>query len=213
MHEYDLYSRKYASNILRYFHAHNLNMLGSLKYEKKNTSGHVLRYISEALKFAPRVNIISIGNRSMFLDFYRYNKTILNDIKYNDFIINQDSITWEELELLPNLDKSFIVLNYKLDDNYVSEIKNLYNEGKIKTTWYIIPFMGRMIYILYNAIEQSKSNNIDTVLNYMNTQTISTPLGDVAFNDIGYIENYPINVVKAKELVDFLKKIDLDIVQ
>ncbi len=212
MHEGDLYSKKYSSALLRNFHKNNLNMLGSLNYERKNSSGHVQRYITESLKFAPDLNIISIGNSAMFLDFYKSNTNFIQKIKNSDFIINQDAITWEELQLLPNIDKSYIILNYKLDDSLVATMKELYYEGGIKTTLYIIPIIYRTIFMLSNALEQAESNDINTVLNYMNTQTLSTPLGDIAFSEDGYVKNYPINIVRARELYDFLKKVDIGIV-
>ncbi len=213
MHEDDLYSRKYSNAILRNFHTNNLNMLGSLSYEKKNTSGHVQRYINGSLKFAPGLNIISIGNRDMFLDFYTNNTKFLRKLKYNDFILNQDSIKWEELSHLPNINRSYVILNYKLDDKLVAIIKELYHEGNIKTNFYIIPLIYRMVFILSNAIEQAKSNNINTVLDYMNTQTLSTPLGEIAFAENGYAKNYSISVVNASDLYKFLQTVEIGIVE
>ncbi len=211
--EDDLYSKKYSDIILRKFHNHNLNVIGSLTYERSNTTGYVQRYINDSLNFAPDLKIIAIGNAGMYADFYKNYKDIFNSIKYEDFIINQDSISWNELKLLPNIDKSFIILNFNYDDKLIEVMQELYQKANIKTTIYANALVYRMMFILSYALENAESNDINAVLNYMNENTLVTPFGNVTFDKDGFIKDYPIKIVSAKEVYDFLKKVDIAIVE
>ncbi len=205
--EDDLYSRKFGDSIFKMFHRAGLNIIGSLFYEKSNTTGHVERYLSDYLAFEPNLKIMLVGNVGTYLDFYKYNEPLVAALKSNDFIVNQESVNWKDFNLLPSLKNSYIISTIKYDERFTAVLKELQELYGLESEIYLNIYAYRLPFILADAVKMAQSNDINKVVRYMNDKPLATPLGEISFNEQGFIENTPINIIRAQEIYDFLKEI------